>query len=240
LGNSGHRRPRSRAGVFLAAAVAAHGFAALALDRWLLAGGAGAEVPRGAPERTEFRWARISEPATPPAERSPPPPAPVPVAPEPPAASAFTPLLPPPPAPAADGGVPSLPVLRPAAERAAAGSASVVAGAGVSPPLHLSPPQGFGSEAGVEWVSPESADALLRSVQRDYPLRAREEGLEGDARVAAIVNPDGAVEGVTVLMSSGSDDLDRAAAEALRRARFSNPSGRDARVEITFVFRLIR
>jgi protein TonB len=53
-----------------------------------------------------------------------------------------------------------------------------------------------------------------------YPEGARERGVEGRVVLRVRVGADGRALGVTVSRSSGADELDRAAAEAVRRWRF--------------------
>jgi TonB family protein len=64
--------------------------------------------------------------------------------------------------------------------------------------------------------------ARLRSMEKpEYPPRAIELGLEGVARLAAVVGADGRVSSVKVLESSGAALLDRAATAAVKRWTFS-------------------
>lgn len=96
------------------------------------------------------------------------------------------------------------------------------------PPTLPSPPrgEGAGEEAGetaaagdhAAAVDPGLRAAYLTSLRdrvasgaRTYPRRARRLGIEGDARVAFTVRPDGSLAAVTVVESAGSSALDRAA-----------------------------
>jgi protein TonB len=75
-----------------------------------------------------------------------------------------------------------------------------------------------------------------------YPARARQLGVEGTALLSVFVDADGRVAQVVVRQSAGHPDLDRAAAEAVRRWRFE-PARRGAEavamwVELPVDFRL--
>lgn len=59
----------------------------------------------------------------------------------------------------------------------------------------------------------------------DYPPRARKAGEEGISVIGFLVRPDGTAAKSIVLSSSGSRDLDRAAADAVSRCRFSRAAG---------------
>ncbi len=75
-----------------------------------------------------------------------------------------------------------------------------------------------------------------------YPRLARKKGWEGFVTLAVEVDAAGAVVAVTIASSSGHDQLDRAALEAVRRWRFE-PGRRNgfaiaSRTEVTIEFRL--
>ena len=53
-----------------------------------------------------------------------------------------------------------------------------------------------------------------------YPQDARERGAEGRVILEVVVDPKGRARAVKIRRSSGEDDLDRAALEAVRRWRF--------------------
>lgn len=88
----------------------------------------------------------------------------------------------------------------------------------------------------------DAQPSLDRAIRPVYPLGARRRGEEGtvvlDVRVAA----DGRAGGVTLILSSGFPELDRAAERAAAQARF-NPATRGGRpvesaARLTLVFRL--
>jgi len=60
-----------------------------------------------------------------------------------------------------------------------------------------------------------------------YPATARQLGVEGTALLSVFVDADGRVAQVVVRQSAGHPDLDRAAADAVRRWRFE-PARRGA------------
>ena len=59
------------------------------------------------------------------------------------------------------------------------------------------------------------------SPKPEYPDRARREGKEGRVLLRVLVDEDGRSKSVEVNRSSGSEALDRAAAEGIKRWRFS-------------------
>jgi periplasmic protein TonB len=80
--------------------------------------------------------------------------------------------------------------------------------------------------AAVTGVSPDplprpTAARLLDAPHPAYPDAARDAGIQGTVVLEADVDEDGAVTAVRVAIPSGSDLLDRAAAEAVRRWRFA-------------------
>jgi protein TonB len=63
--------------------------------------------------------------------------------------------------------------------------------------------------------------AYRTTAKPDYPERARREGKEGRVLLRVLVDTDGRSEIVQVDSSSGSELLDQAARDAVRRWRFS-------------------
>ena len=82
----------------------------------------------------------------------------------------------------------------------------------------------------------------LDEIRPHYPLGARVRGEEGVVTVRATVNARGRAEKVEVAKSSGFDDLDRAAREAVRGARFVEKGGgptKGGEVVLSFRFKLV-
>lgn len=71
-----------------------------------------------------------------------------------------------------------------------------------------------------------------------YPERCRRKGHEGSVDVECDVSPDGEVTAVTVVQSSGCEDLDRSAASALAAVRFEPARRGGAPVRSTVVQRI--
>lgn len=154
-------------------------------------------------------------PAPPPPARKPPPPEPAPVT------AARPPDDRPPRPPAA-----AAPAARPAPAAATARPSAVAAAPG-------EPAASQGPTLGARAVS---------SPRPRYPMIARRRGLEGRVVLRVRVSPAGTPEAVELAESSGVDSLDDAAAEAVRRWRFS-PALRDgvavaALLDIPVRFRL--
>ena len=81
-----------------------------------------------------------------------------------------------------------------------------------------------------------------RSIRPDYPKNARLRGEQGNVVLEFRVDATGAVESVSVVMSSGFPELDAAALRAVRQARF-RPAESDGRpvastARLTLSFRL--
>jgi protein TonB len=72
-----------------------------------------------------------------------------------------------------------------------------------------------------------------------YPATLRAKGAEGEVRVRVRVGAEGAVAGVEVAVSSGSEALDEAALEAARAWLF-DPATEDGRPVAATVFRWVR
>jgi protein TonB len=53
---------------------------------------------------------------------------------------------------------------------------------------------------------------------KNYPIQARQDGIEGDVRLMVVLLPDGAIKKVTVLATSGSPLLDAAAVRSVHLA----------------------
>jgi protein TonB len=107
----------------------------------------------------------------------------------------------------------------------------------VAPGPAEEPPQGDALEKGVETVELSTAD-----VRPVYPLSARLRGEEGTVRVLVLIGVSGRAEQVEISQSSGCEALDRAAADAVRKARFFARSGFAAgprRILLTFRFQLV-
>ncbi|MBI4604392.1 MAG: energy transducer TonB [Planctomycetes bacterium] len=87
-----------------------------------------------------------------------------------------------------------------------------------APPLPP-PPEGPAPQPpgrrGVRTAARRSSEVVL-----DYPERCRRLGHEGLAEVGCRLDAQGGVIEVRIVRSAGCEDLDRAALEALRRARF--------------------
>lgn len=141
-----------------------------------------------------------------------------------PAQTSPAPALPAGPPPTAEQ--PSLQV--PAAPSATAGSAPAAAPAASTPPGNLtSPPiSGVAPPApspapAPETLVPATADAAyLQNPRPEYPLLARQMGIEGTVRLRVKVSASGSPLDVQVESSSGSALLDRAAIRAVWRYRF--------------------
>ena len=95
---------------------------------------------------------------------------------------------------------------------------------------------GTGSGAEKGQGAAENNVALTRARYRDtprpdYPDSARREGREGRVLLRVLVDDQGRTRTVEINSSSGSDALDRAAAEAIRRWRFYPARNGDQSVE---------
>ena len=88
-----------------------------------------------------------------------------------------------------------------------------------------SPGTGFGRGSGNGSGSSGTGMALTQASYRDtpkpaYPESARREGREGRVLLRVLVDDQGRIKQVEINSSSGSDALDRAAAEGIKRWRF--------------------
>ena len=84
--------------------------------------------------------------------------------------------------------------------------------------------------------------SALNTIAPVYPRSARRKGREGDVTLELSVTAEGTVSGVAVVATSGFADLDRAAVDAARAARFA-PATEDSRpvegrVRLSFEFKL--
>jgi protein TonB len=102
------------------------------------------------------------------------------------------------------------------------------------------PGSGDGASAGLG-VGDGRASALA-SIRPVYPVGARSRGEEGRVVIEATVLANGRAGAWLVVASSGFSDLDRAAENAIRRARFSPATRRrvpvSSRIRLTFIFNL--
>lgn len=79
-------------------------------------------------------------------------------------------------------------------------------------------------------VSPKNQSRWASRIQENYPSRAVRSGTEGTVGVAVTVGPDGKVSACSVSNSSGSDVLDSAACDGMRRyAQFDPALDEDGR-----------
>jgi protein TonB len=82
----------------------------------------------------------------------------------------------------------------------------------------------------------------LASIHPVYPVGARRRGEEGRVVIEATVMANGRAGAWLVVASSGFSELDRAAENAIRRARFSPATRRrvpvSSRIRLTFIFNL--
>jgi periplasmic protein TonB len=91
---------------------------------------------------------------------------------------------------------------------------------------------GAGSRSGSSTIGILLTQARYRDTPRpDYPDSARRDGREGRVLLRVLVDDQGRSKQVEINSSSGSDALDRAAAEAIRRWRFQPARYGDKPVE---------
>jgi protein TonB len=95
--------------------------------------------------------------------------------------------------------------------------------------IPLSPPGAAPTLAALPPGSPAAAPAAVTrtaiprggyQITPSYPATARQRGVEGTTLLRVFVDADGRVGAVVVKQSAGHPDLDRAAADAVRRWRF--------------------
>ncbi|WP_019554089.1 energy transducer TonB [Propionispira raffinosivorans] len=92
-------------------------------------------------------------------------------------------------------------------------------------------------------LRPQIPPQLIRATAVSYPRNLRSEGIEGQVVLKMIVGTDGSVESVSLIVSSGYDEMDHAAEAAAYQYRFSpaeNSAGDPVRcgVKRTFQFNL--
>lgn len=91
-------------------------------------------------------------------------------------------------------------------------------------------------------VQTRTEPALRKNIQPRYPRRARARGEQGAITLELCISAQGLVDTVKILKSCGSGDLEEAAVQAARLARFTPASEGDravpARVRLTLTFRL--
>lgn len=90
----------------------------------------------------------------------------------------------------------------------------------VPPPAPPAPPKVSHAKAAV----PKNAGRWTRSIMDSYPPRASRAGTEGTVGVAVTVGPNGKVAACSVTSSSGSDILDEAACDGMRRYAQFDPA----------------
>lgn len=134
------------------------------------------------------------------------------------------------PAPAAAPSSEETPRAASAPDANASASAGPLAGAGAPAPrggaaVAALPPASFAGAPGT--VTRMAIPRGGYQVTPSYPASARRLGIEGTALLRVFVDSDGRVGDVVVKQSAGHPDLDRAAAEAVRRWRFE-PARRGA------------
>src|SRR5262245_52201858 len=106
-----------------------------------------------------------------------------------------------------------LPLLGAAAIAVAAARADGPASVDARPPLEDAVPSGPSLASRIAEIQRRIQEALV------YPPLARQRGLAGEARVEFAVSPQGRADAVHTVQSSGSPTLDRAAEDAVARAR---------------------
>jgi protein TonB len=91
-------------------------------------------------------------------------------------------------------------------------------------------------------IQTRTEPALRKNIQPRYPRRARARGEQGAVTLELCISAQGLVDTVRILKSCGSGDLEEAAVQAARLARFTPASEGDravpARVRLTLTFRL--
>ena len=107
------------------------------------------------------------------------------------------------------------------------------------PPTHAAPAAPAPSQARVAVDKPP---APRRRIKPEYPNGARQRGEEGDVTIELDVSSDGTVDGTRIVASCGFAELEQAAIQAVKRARFT-PARRGsaavpATARLTITFRL--
>lgn len=93
------------------------------------------------------------------------------------------------------------------------------------------------SAPGIAAGQAAAGPGVLARTEPGYPRSARRAGRQGTVRLAVRLDPLGAIEDVAVDATSGHEDLDAAAVEAVRHWRFAG-TGATAAIRIAVVFRL--
>ncbi|MBU4134187.1 energy transducer TonB, partial [bacterium] len=78
---------------------------------------------------------------------------------------------------------------------------------------------------------PISNRSVLRRIYPEYPRSAQIGGVSGETTVKFWVSPDGIIERVVIEKTSGSDELDRAAVDAVKKWLFAPMSGDEAQID---------
>jgi len=162
-------------------------------------------------------------------------PEPVPLPPAPQPVPAPVPPAPPPPPPAPTP--PQATPLPPDKETAATGAASKA----ILPAVDMANGNGTESNGGASGHI-DGHPSLERKIRPSYPIGARRRGEEGTVILDVVVSVDGRATRVTLVSSSGFQELDRAAERAASQARFK-PGTRDGQpressARLTLIFRL--
>ena len=108
-----------------------------------------------------------------------------------------------------------------------------------SPPAAAPPPAPAPSQARVAMDKPPSP---YRRIKPEYPKGARQRGEEGDVTLELDVSARGTVDDVRIIASCGFTELEQAAIQAVKRARFTPARRGSANVpataRLTLTFRL--
>ena len=107
------------------------------------------------------------------------------------------------------------------------------------PPAAAPPPTSAPSQARVAVDKPPSP---RRRIKPEYPKGARQRGEEGDVTLELDITEDGTVDGVRIVDSCGFPELEQAAIQAVKHARFTPARRGSANVpstaRLTLTFRL--
>jgi TonB family protein len=108
--------------------------------------------------------------------------------------------------------------------------------AGVAPAAQESPTAGGETEKGI-WSLDEvdRYPVKIAHIQPLYPRWALDQGVEGEVTVVLIIGADGNVESAAIEQSSGFEDFDLAALEAVRRWKFIPAKAGDRSVAVQAV-----
>ena len=114
-----------------------------------------------------------------------------------------------------------------------------------NPPVEVPQPEkivpSFGKTSGksFEISGPVSSRSVLRRVYPEYPRSAQEMGISGEVVIKFWVSPDGIIEKAVVEKTSGSDVLDSAATDAIKKWLFA-PLGAGERKVIQWGFLTVK